>query len=454
MDERRATRRRFLGRASALGITIGAAGCLRARQGGDGTGTTTTGTPADTPGTPADTPDTTGTAESSSGRPDFGGYLEVANNYDRTVVDARGQDEVTVAVGAGDGLAFSPVAVHVDNGATVEWEWTGEGGAHNVVAEDGTFASGEAETSGTYRYTFGVDGVYNYFCVPHKASGMLGSVVVGDNYPTVEDSTDTADIPASSYLSDVRSYDGYVDAREFDEVVVRTGADDGLSFDPPAIHVTPETNVSWVWTDQGGAHNVVAEDGTFESGDVVGEDGAVFDHHFRETGVTRYYCVPHKGVGMKGAVLVGGGDLPRYAGTYEPPSDDDRNSGAGPDLPEPDFGDYLDGVNNYDGEVVNRMGEAEVTVEVGAGDTSLAFGPAAVHVDLGATVVWEWTGKGGAHNVVAEDGTFDSGETVSEHGATYQHRFEQAGIYRYYCNPHRAVGMKGAVVVGTDYPSE
>jgi halocyanin-like protein len=100
------------------------------------------------------------------------------------------------------------------------------------------------------------------------------------------------------------------------------------------------------------------------------------------------------------------------------------------------------------------MGEAEVTVEVGAGDTALAFGPAAVHVDLGATVVWEWTGKGGAHNVVAEDGTFESGDPVGEAGATFRYTFEQAGIYRYYCNPHRAVGMKGAVVVGTDYPSK
>lgn len=100
------------------------------------------------------------------------------------------------------------------------------------------------------------------------------------------------------------------------------------------------------------------------------------------------------------------------------------------------------------------MGEAEVTVEVGAGDTALAFGPAAVHVDLGATVVWEWTGKGGAHNVVAEDGTFESGDPVGEAGATYRYTFEQTGIYRYYCNPHRAVGMKGAVVVGTDYPSK
>ena len=88
------------------------------------------------------------------GKPDFGGHLDGANNFDGSVTDATGQDEVTVDVGAGDGLAFGPAAVHVDNGATVVWEWTGEGGAHNVVANDETFNSGSATSSGTFEYTF------------------------------------------------------------------------------------------------------------------------------------------------------------------------------------------------------------------------------------------------------------------------------------------------------------
>ncbi len=117
--------------------------------------------------------------------PDFGGHLDGANNFDGSVTDATGQDEVTVEVGAGDGLAFGPAAVHVDNGATVVWEWTGEGGAHNVVANDETFNSGSAVTSGTFEYTFEEDGIYNYVCVPHEGSGMLGSVVVGEEFPTV-----------------------------------------------------------------------------------------------------------------------------------------------------------------------------------------------------------------------------------------------------------------------------
>jgi halocyanin-like protein len=131
-----------------------------------------------------------------STKPDFGGYLDGANNYDGSVTDATGQGEVTVDVGAGDGLAFGPAAVHVDNGATVVWEWTGEGGAHNVVSEDDVFNSGSPTTSGTFEYTFEEDGIYPYFCAPHKASGMLGAIVVGSDFPTVSAEQNTPVDPA------------------------------------------------------------------------------------------------------------------------------------------------------------------------------------------------------------------------------------------------------------------
>ena len=112
------------------------------------------------------------------GEPDLGGYLDGANNFDGSVVDKTGQDEVVVKVGAGgSGLAFGPAAVKIDNGATVVWEWTGEGGAHNVVDEEGAFDSGSTQTSGTFEHTFNEDGIYKYFCLPHKGSGMLGAVV-------------------------------------------------------------------------------------------------------------------------------------------------------------------------------------------------------------------------------------------------------------------------------------
>ena len=123
----------------------------------------------------------------------------------------------------------------------------------------------------------------------------------------------------------------------------------------------------------------------------------------------------------------------------------------------PDYGGFLDQVGNFDGSTVDARGQDTVTVEVGvqANGGAFGFGPPAVHVDNGATVAFEWTGEGGGHNVVSDgDGPLDSGSAVSQSGINYEHTFEEDGIYPYVCVPHEGLGMKGAVVVGTDYPTE
>jgi halocyanin-like protein len=117
-----------------------------------------------------------------------------------------------------------------------------------------------------------------------------------------------------------------------------------------------------------------------------------------------------------------------------------------PDGEEPDYDGWLDPAGNYDGTADFR-GEGEVEVAVGAGDQGLAFEPAAIMVDSGTTVVWEWTGAGGGHNVVEEDEAFGDDEVHVEEGHTYEHTFEESGVYRYVCTPHDAQGMRGAVAV-------
>lgn len=109
-------------------------------------------------------------------------YASASSNYDGPV-DRRDQDEVSVAVGAegnGSFFAFDPPLVVVSTGTTVTWEWTGDGGGHNVIAEDDTFDSGDLVDSSTetFEYTFSETGTYNYYCQPHEPSGMVGSVVV------------------------------------------------------------------------------------------------------------------------------------------------------------------------------------------------------------------------------------------------------------------------------------
>ena len=108
------------------------------------------------------------------------------------------------------------------------------------------------------------------------------------------------------------------------------------------------------------------------------------------------------------------------------------------------YGDWFANVDNYDGEV-DRTGTSTVRVDVGAGD-GFAFAPAAVRVDAGTRVVWEWTGQGGQHNVVERDGAFAS-PYHTESGATYEYVFDESGLFPYYCDPHRAMGMKGGVRV-------
>ena len=109
--------------------------------------------------------------------------------------DARGEDAVTVAVGAGEqGLAFDPTQLWVDPGTTITFEWTGNGGAHNVQTVDGggpaSLDSGNpvGDEGATYEYEATEEdaGITHYHCVPHTAVGMHAGLAVGEDVATVE----------------------------------------------------------------------------------------------------------------------------------------------------------------------------------------------------------------------------------------------------------------------------
>jgi halocyanin-like protein len=137
------------------------------------------------------------------------------------------------------------------------------------------------------------------------------------------------------------------------------------------------------------------------------------------------------------------------ATTAESDGDDGGGDASGSGDPR-SFDGWFDGTSNYSG-VVDETGKSEVTVTVGveANGGNFGFGPAAVRVSPGTRVVWEWNGKGSSHNVVEENGDYESELTVSE-GHTFSHTFESAGTSRYYCSPHRTIGMVGAVVVADE----
>jgi len=94
-------------------------------------------------------------------------------------VDRTGEATVAVAVGADGGFSYAPAHVRVDVGTTVRWEWTGNGGGHNVYAVDGSFESElVAEEGHTFAREFEASGIYEYVCTPHQTRGMRGSVEV------------------------------------------------------------------------------------------------------------------------------------------------------------------------------------------------------------------------------------------------------------------------------------
>jgi plastocyanin len=123
-------------------------------------------------GTP--TPDGTGTPMNGT----------QTGNATATATPSGGATE-TVAVGPGGEFVFRPGTeepLEISPGTTVRFVW--ESDNHNIVVDS---QPGDADWPGMeelkntgfeYEYTFEVPGTYEYFCQPHKAAGMVGTIVV------------------------------------------------------------------------------------------------------------------------------------------------------------------------------------------------------------------------------------------------------------------------------------
>lgn len=99
----------------------------------------------------------------------------------------------TVSMATTDGgTHFEPHVVWVERGGTVTWEL--ESGSHTATAYHeevdrprripdgaGGWDSGTlSEEGATFEWTFETVGVYDYFCIPHEETGMIGTVIVGE----------------------------------------------------------------------------------------------------------------------------------------------------------------------------------------------------------------------------------------------------------------------------------
>jgi len=295
--------RRKMLQASGAALLTGLAGC--------------TGILADGTGVPGKSPPVEESGENGENNvpPEVDDWLSDANEYEGELADHTGEDEVVIEVGAGSsGIAFNEPAVQVDPGTTIVWEWTGNGGNHNVVeqeVDEPAFDSrrehdGNAIGEGGFQYqvTLEEERNYRYVCTPHQAVGMFGAIVVGG------DSGGGSEAPAEvgSYLeeNEANGYDGsVVDETDSDSVTIAVGAGgQGLAFDPAAVVVSAGTEVTWEWTGEGGGHNVEVNEGPTEfTSETVEEEGHTFSQEL-EAGNYLYQCGPHSTLGMHGAVIV------------------------------------------------------------------------------------------------------------------------------------------------------
>ena len=78
---------------------------------------------------------------------------------------------------------YSIEVAHIDVGDTIEW--LPKDGGHNVEFLAGPNMEALPENSDLnvrYAITFDLPGVYLYQCTPHGNMGMLGLIVVGNNF--------------------------------------------------------------------------------------------------------------------------------------------------------------------------------------------------------------------------------------------------------------------------------
>lgn len=74
----------------------------------------------------------------------------------------------------------------------------------------------------------------------------------------------------------------------------------------------------------------------------------------------------------------------------------------------------------------------------------MVFLPSRIKIKAGEFV--EWTNNSTTmHNVVAEDGSFKS--KMLKKDDKFSFKFDKKGTFKYYCQPHKAMGMKGEVIV-------
>jgi len=75
--------------------------------------------------------------------------------------------------------------------------------------------------------------------------------------------------------------------------------------------------------------------------------------------------------------------------------------------------------------------------------SNYTFKPRTLTVQKGDKVVWKWIN--GSHTVTFRKGSYD--KRLNRAHPRRARTFRKRGTFRYYCRPHRSLGMKGKIVV-------
>ena len=92
--------------------------------------------------------------------------------------------------------------------------------------------------------------------------------------------------------------------------------------------------------------------------------------------------------------------------------------------------------------------EGEVhTITVDGFGSNLRFVPDTITINEGDSVRFLWSGQLLPHNAIEQNELFDSGEAMRNVDYTYTFDYNQSGVYEFYCEPHRDLGMIGEIIV-------
>jgi plastocyanin len=186
------TRRELLAGA-ALGVAA-LAGCAGDGDSADTTTTTATDTTATPTATTESTTTATATPTAATETTTTATTAEPTTTEETTTTTTTATTaeptttaaaDAVVEVGPDASFVFEPSDLDVAVGATVRWEW--RSGGHNIVVDsqpDGADWSGTAgedtyDEGHTHTHTFDTAGTYEYYCDPHRALDMVGTVTVG-----------------------------------------------------------------------------------------------------------------------------------------------------------------------------------------------------------------------------------------------------------------------------------